>query len=292
VGIWTDALPDKLPAAQMPRNPRLGSLEPVGHVEGVEEEDVMFDDEKLAADQDILDDQNVDQGWAVHGPQVQPKPSTPAAPPKSGPAPGVLQVDSAEPHVLVDGIASAVGQVANEVAPAVTLDLGGRPLHAPATDSSNPRVRQAVERMAACREQYRHLSPEQLAEENADINRRLSQKYRTECQLPATGGTVSKSYYYDSKTIERLELDLKQVLLESDVPRSTVIEICRLRDPEDQRSIVFDILDKNLSCRETRQLVQLIVKMRSRSGVDLQENLTPKLANLLRQHAPFFVRIQ
>lgn len=258
-----------------------------------EEEDVMFDDEKLAADQDILDDQNVDQGWAVHGPQVQPKPTAPVAPARTGPAPGVLQVDSAEPHVLVDGIASAVGQVANEVAPhAVVLDLGGRPLQAPAADSTNPRVRQAQERMSACREQYRSLSPEQLAEENADINRRLSQKYRTECQLPLSGGTVSKSYYYDSKTIERLELDIKQVLLESDVPRSTVIEICRLRDPEDQRALVFDILDKNLSCRETRQLVQLIVKMRSRSGSDLQEHLTPKLANLLRQHAPYFVRIQ
>ena len=74
--------------------------------------------------------------------------------------------------------------------------------------------------------------------------------------------------------------------------RSTVIEICRLRDPEDQRAIVFDILDKNLSCRETRQLVQLVVKLRSRSGADLQEHLTPKLANLLRQHAPFFARLQ
>jgi hypothetical protein len=253
----------------------------------------MFDDEKLAADQEILDERNVDQGWTVHGPSVQQKPKAPAVPEKSGPAPGVLQVDSAEPHVLVDGIASAVGQVANEVAPAgVTLDLNGRPLWAAAADSSNPRVRQAIERMAACREQYKNLTPEQLNEENNDINRRLSQKYRTECQLPATGGTVSKSYYYDSKTIERLELDLKQVLLETNVPRSTVIEICRLRDPEDQRSVVYDILDKNLSCRETRQIVQLVVKVRSRSGADLQEHLTPKLANLLRQHAPYFVRLQ
>jgi hypothetical protein len=88
-----------------------------------------------------------------------------------------------------------------------------------------------------------------------------------------------------------LDLDLKQVLLESNVPRSTVIEICRLRDPEDQRQVVYDIIDKNLSCRETRQVVQLIVKTRSRSGSDLNEHLTPKLANLLRQHAPFFVRL-
>lgn len=257
----------------------------------------MFDDEKLAADQDILDDQSVEHGWAVHGPSVQQKQATPpAAPPKSGPAPGVLQVDSAEAHVLVDGIASAVGQVAHDVAQApgqaVVLDLGGRPLNAPAAESSNPKVRAAIERMAVCREQYRSLTAEALAEENADINRRLSQKYRTECQLPLAGGTVSKSYFYDSKTIERLELDIKQVLLESDVPRSTVIEICRMRDPEDQRSLVFDILDKNLSCRETRQLVQLIVKMRSRPGSDVQEHLTPKVANLLRAHAPFFVRVQ
>jgi hypothetical protein len=102
---------------------------------------------------------------------------------------------------------------------------------------------------------------------------------------------VSKSYFYDSKTIERLELDIKQVLLESNVPRSTVIEICRLRDPEDQRAVVFDILDKNLSCRETRQVVQLVVKARQRPGTDLQEHLTPKVANLLRQHAPYFVRL-
>jgi len=253
----------------------------------------MFDDEKLAADQEILDDHNVDQGWAVRGPQVQQKPKTPAVPEKQGPAPGVLQVDSAEPHVLVDGIASAVGQVASEVAPVgVVLDLGGRPLHIAATESANPRIRAALDRMHACREQYKNLTPEQLAEENADINRRLAQKYRTECSLPASGGTVSKSYYYDSKTIERLDLDLKQVLLESNVPRSTVIEICRLRDPEDQRSLVLDILDKNLSCRETRQVVQLVTKVRSRSGADLQEHLTPKLANLLRQHAPYFVRLQ
>lgn len=252
----------------------------------------MFDDEKLAADQDILDEQNLEQGWAVHGPQAQPKPKAPAEPAKSGPAPGVLQVDSAEPQVLVDGIATAVGQVAHDVAAPVVLDLGGRPLQAAAADSTNVKVRQALERMSACRDSYRNLSPEQLAEENADINRRLSQKYRTECQLPVAGGTVSKSYYYDSKTIERLDLDIRQVLLESNVPRSTVIEVCRLRDPEDQRSMVLDVLDKNLSCRETRQLVQLIVKMRSRSGADLQEHLTPKLANLLRQHAPFFVRVQ
>jgi len=252
----------------------------------------MFDDEKLAADQEILDDHNVDQGWAVHGPQVQPKPKAPAVPEKAGPAPGVLQVDSAEPHVLVDGIASAVGQVASEVPAGVVLDLGGRPLNIPANESTNPRVRQAIERMQACREQYKNLTPEQLAEEDADINRRLSQKYRTECALPASGGTVSKSYYYDSKTIERLDLDLKQVLLESNVPRSTVIEICRLKDPEDQRATVLDILDKNLSCRETRQIVQLVTKVRSRSGADLHEHLTPKLANLLRQHVPYFVRMQ
>jgi hypothetical protein len=256
------------------------------------EEDVMFDDEKLAADQEILDDHNVEQGWAVHGPAVTPKPKTPSTGERNGPAPGVLQVDSADPHVLVDGIASAVGQVAGAVAPTgVTLDLGGRPLHIPPAEASNPRVRQAIERMQACREQYRNLSPEQLAEENNDINRRLSQKYRTECALPTNGGQVSKSYFYDSKTIERLELDLKQVLLETNVPRSTVIEICRLRDPEDQRAVVYDILEKNLSCRETRQIVQLVVKMRSRSCADLQEHLTPKLANLLRQHAPFFVRL-
>ena len=282
---------------QAPRTVLTRLPEPVEHdaVEE-EEEDVMFDDEKLAADQDVLEDQSVEQGWAVHGPQVQPKPATvPAAPARSGPAPGVLQVDSAEAQVLVDGIATAVGQVAHDVAgtqAAVVLDLGGRPLQAAVVETTNPRVRQAHERMNACREQYRSLSPEALAEENADINRRLGQKYRTECQLPLAGGTVSKSYYYDSKTIERLDLDLKQVLLESDVPRSTVIEICRLRDPEDQKTLVFDILDKNLSCRETRQLVQLIVKVRSRPGSDLQEHLTPRLANLLRQHAPFFVRVQ
>ena len=252
----------------------------------------MFDDEKQTAHQEILEDHNFDQGWAVHGPAVQPKPKAPAVTERSGPAPGVLQVDSAEAHVLVDGIASAVGHVVNEAASVgVVLDLGGRSLQANASESSNPKVRQGVERMAACREQYKSLTPEQLTEEDNDINRRLSQKYRTECNLPASGGTVSKSYFYDSKTIERLELDLKQVLLETNVPRSTVIEICRLRDPEDQRALVFDILDKNLSCRESRQIVQLIVKTRSRSGSDLSEHLTPKLANLLRQHAPYFVRL-
>src|SRR5262245_10544645 len=121
----------------------------------------MFDDEKLAADHEILDDHNVDQGWAVHGPQVQPKPKAPAQPEKTGPAPGVLQVDSADAHVLVDGIASAVGQVANEVQSTVVLDLGGRPLQASANESNNPRVRQSVERMSACREQYKTLAPEQ-----------------------------------------------------------------------------------------------------------------------------------
>ncbi len=114
----------------------------------------MFDDEKLAAHQDILDDHNstrvgpcTDRGAA--------KTEADAAAEKTGPAPGVLQVDSAEPHVLVDGIASAVGQVVGEVgAEAWCLDLNGRPLQAQATDSTNPRVRQALERMAACREQY------------------------------------------------------------------------------------------------------------------------------------------
>jgi len=248
----------------------------------------MFDDEKLAAHQETLDEHNYDQGWAVHGPAVQkPKPVTE----KAGPAPGVLRVDSADAHVLVDGIASAVGQVVSDAPAGVVLDLGGRPLQASSTDSTNPKVRQAIDRMTACREQYKSLTPEQLAEENNDINRRLAQKYRTECNLPTNGGTVSKSYFYDSKTIERLELDIKQVLLESAVPRSTVIEICRLRDPEDQRQLIFDILDKNLSCREARQIVQLIVKTRSRSGSDLNEHLTPKLANLLRAHAPYFVRL-
>src|SRR5262245_37669380 len=53
--------------------------------DGVEEEDVMFDDEKLAAHQETLDEHNYDQGWAVHGPAVQkPKPVTE----KAGPAPG------------------------------------------------------------------------------------------------------------------------------------------------------------------------------------------------------------
>jgi hypothetical protein len=269
---------------------RLGCLNHVVGLDGVEEEDVMFDDEK-AAHQEILEDHSFDQGWAVHGPAVQPKPKPAVPQEKNGPAPGVLQVDSAEPHVLVDGIASAVGQVAGEAPAGVVLDLGGRPLQASVLESTNPKVRQAIDRMAACREQYKNLTPEQLAEEDNDINHRLSQKYRTECALPASGGTVSKSYYYDSKTIERLELDLKQVLLESNVPRSTVIEICRLRDPEDQRQVVYDIIDKNLSCRETRQVVQLIVKTRSRSGTDLNEHLTPKLANLLRHHAPFFVRL-
>lgn len=261
------------------------------------EEDVMFDDEKLAADQDVLENQNLEQGWTVEGPNAQTKttPQTPANPDAESSPSRVIQVDTAEPQELVNGIATAVGQVATEVAPAqqvpIALDLGGRPLHVSAHESNNPKVRQAMTRMESCRETYRNLSPEAVAEENADINRRLSQKYRTDCQLPGAGGAVSKSYYYDSKTIERLELDIKQVLLESDVPRSTIIEVCRLRDPEDQRSIVFDILDKNLSCRETRQVVQLVVKMRSRPGTEVQEYLTPKLANLLRQHAPYFVRL-
>ncbi len=254
----------------------------------------MFD-EKVAADQEVLSGKDLEHGWTVEAPRVptQANPNAVPAKPKSDPAPRVIQVDSAEAHELVHGITTAVGQVANAVAPAspVVLDLGGRPLHAPVIEATNPRVTQAVARMQACRESYRNLSPEALAEENADINRRLTQKYRTECQLPTSGGTVSKSYFYDSKTIERLELDIKQVLLESDVPRSTIIEVCRLRDPEDQRGLVYDILDKNLSCRESRQIVQLIVKLRSRPGTSVQEHLTPKLANMLRQHAPFFLRM-
>ena len=253
----------------------------------------MFD-EKVAADQEVLSGKDLEHGWTVEAPRpTQTSPTAVPTKPKSDPTSRVIQVDTAEPHELVHGITTAVGQVANAVAPAapVTLDLAGRPLHVPATESTNPKVTQASARMQACREGYRNLSPEGLAEENADINRRLTQKYRTECQLPTNGGTVSKSYFYDSKTIERLELDLKQVLLESDVPRSTIIEVCRLRDPEDQRALVFDILDKNLSCRETRQIVQLIVKLRSRPGTAVQEHLTPKLANMLRQHAPFFLRM-
>src|SRR2546426_11404597 len=106
----------------------------------------MFDDEKLAADQDTLEDHSVEHGWAVHGPQAQPKTANPpTAPAKSGPAPGVLQVNSAEPQVLVDGIASAVGQVAHDVAAhapaAVVLDLGGRPPPVSATQSTNPQGR-------------------------------------------------------------------------------------------------------------------------------------------------------
>jgi hypothetical protein len=259
------------------------------------EEDVMFD-EKLAADHEVAGGQNVEHGWTVEGTGVRTQNPPAAVPRKPGsdPAPRVIQVDTAEAHELVNGIATAVGQVAGTVAPAgapVSLDLGGRRLHVPASEATNPKVRQAMARMSSCRESYRSLSPEAIAEENADINRRLSQKYRTECNLPASGGTVSKSYYYDSKTIERLELDIKQVLLEGDVPRSTIIEVCRLRDPEDQRSVIFDILDKNLSCRETRQVVQLVVKLRSRPGTSVQDSLTPKLANLLRQHAPFLVRL-
>ncbi len=254
----------------------------------------MFD-EKLAADQEVLSGKDLEHGWTVEAPRVptQANPTVVPAKPRNDPAPRVIQVDSAEAHELVHGITTAVGQVANAVAPAspVVLDLGGRPLHVAVTEATNPRVTQAVARMQACRESYRNLSPEALAEENADINRRLTQKYRTECQLPTSGGTVSKSYFYDSKTIERLELDIKQVLLESDVPRSTIIEVCRLRDPEDQRGLVYDILDKNLSCRESRQIVQLIVKLRSRPGTSVQEHLTPKLANMLRQHAPFFLRM-
>jgi hypothetical protein len=267
--------------------------EPVG--DDVEEEDVMFD-EKLAADQEVLGgQQNLDQGWTVEGPNADAQTNQTVVPqkPKIDPAPRVIQVDSAEAQELVHGITTAVGQVAGQVVPAtpVTLDLGGRPLHIQASESTNPKVRQAISRMASCRETYKNLSPEAVAEENADINRRLSQKYRTDCQLPNNGGSVSKSYYYDSKTIERLELDIKQVLMESDVPRSTIIEVCRLRDPEDQRTIVYDILDKNLSCRETRQIVQLLVKLRSRPGTSVQDYLTPKLANLMRQHAPFFARM-
>src|SRR2546426_4407788 len=106
----------------------------------------MFDDEKLAADQDTLEDHSVEHGWAVHGPQAQPKTANPpSAPAKSGPAPGVLQVNSAEPQVLVDGIASAVVQVAHDVAAhapaAVVLDLGGPPPHGPPTDSTHPKER-------------------------------------------------------------------------------------------------------------------------------------------------------
>ena len=255
----------------------------------------MFD-EKLAADQEVVGGSNLEHGWTVEGTGVRTQNPTTVVPRKPGadPAPRVIQVDSAEAQDLVNGIATAVGQVAGTVAPAaapVTLDLGGRRLHVAASESTNPKVRQAMARMSSCRETYRTLSPEAIGEENADINRRLSQKYRTECNLPAAGGTVSKSYYYDSKTIEKLELDIKQVLLESDVPRSTIIEVCRLRDPEDQRAAIFDILDKNLSCRETRQVVQLVVKLRSRPGTGVQDYLTPKLANLLRQRAPFFVRL-
>ncbi len=260
----------------------------------------MFD-EKLAADQEVAGGQghrDLEQGWTVEGPSANNAPSNPTVvpqnKPKTDPAPRVIQVDSAEAQDLVNGITTAVGQVANQVAPTaapVTLDLGGRALHIQASESTNPKVRQAISRMASCRETYKNLSPEAIAEENADINRRLSQKYRTDCQLPNNGGQVSKSYYYDSKTIERLELDIKQVLMESDVPRSTIIEVCRLRDPEDQRAIVYDILDKNMSCRETRQIVQLLVKLRSRPGTSVHDYLTPKLANLIRQHAPFFTRM-
>lgn len=256
----------------------------------------MFD-EKVATNHDVLDSQNLEQGWSVEGPSAQgnnqttrntPNQQKPVQPQ----TPRVVQVDTAEPQELVNGITTAVGQVATAVQPtAITLDLNGRPLNVPVSESSNPKVRQAIQRMETCRETYRNLTPDAVAEENADINRRLSQKYRTDCQLPASGGQVSKSYFYDSKTIERLELDIKQVLLESDVPRSTIIEVCRLRDPEDQRSIVFDILDKNLSCRETRQVVQLVVKLRSRPGTNVQDHLTQKLANLLRNKAPFFTRI-
>ena len=172
----------------------------------------MFD-EKLAADHEVAGGQNVEHGWTVENTGVRTTNPPTAVPRKPGsdPAPRVIQVDTAEAHELVNGIATAVGQVAGTVAPAgapVSLDLGGRRLHVAASESSNPKVRQAMARMSTCRESYRSLSPEAIAEENADINRRLSQKYRTECNLPASGGTVSKSYYYDSKTIERLELDI------------------------------------------------------------------------------------
>jgi len=258
----------------------------------------MFD-EKLAADQEVVGGQghqNLEQGWTVEGPSANAQSNQTVVPqkPQTDPAPRVIQVDTAEAQDLVNGITTAVGQVANQVAPTtapVTLDLGGRPLYIQGSESTNPKVRQAISRMASCRETYKNLSPEAVAEENADINRRLSQKYRTDCQLPNNGGQVSKSYYYDSKTIERLELDIKQVLMESDVPRSTIIEVCRLRDPEDQRAIVYDILDKNMSCRETRQIVQLLVRLRSRPGTSVHDYLTPKLANLMRQHAPFFTRM-
>jgi len=256
----------------------------------------MFD-EKLAANHDVLDNQNLEQGWSVEGPHAQGNnPATTRNPNQAVPmqpqTPRVVQVDTGEPQDLVNGITTAVGQVATEVQPAIiTLDLNGRPLNVPISETTNPKVRQAIQRMETCRETYKNLTPDAVAEENADINRRLSQKYRTDCQLPGAGGQVSKSYFYDSKTIERMELDIKQVLLESDVPRSTIIEICRLRDPEDQRAIVFDILDKNLSCRETRQVVQLVVKLRSRPGTNIQDHLTQKLANLLRNKAPFLTRL-
>jgi uncharacterized protein (DUF302 family) len=263
-------------------------------VDDVEEDEVMFD-EKVAANHDVLEGQNLEQGWAVEGPSAQGNNPTRTRTPNHVPVhqqARVVQVDTAEPQDLVNGITTAVGQVATAVQPAaISLDLNGRPLNVPVSETTNPKVRQAIQRMETCRETYRNLTPDAVAEENADINRRLSQKYRTDCALPASGGAVSKSYFYDSKTIERLELDIKQVLLEGDVPRSTIIEVCRLRDPEDQRSIVFDILDKNLSCRETRQVVQLVVKLRSRPGTNVQDHLTQKLANLLRNKAPFFTRL-
>jgi len=80
----------------------------------------MFD-EKLAADQEVLGgngQHNLEQGWTVEGPSANAQTNPTVIPqnkPQSDPAPRVIRVDSAEAHDLVNGITTAVGQVASQV---------------------------------------------------------------------------------------------------------------------------------------------------------------------------------
>ncbi len=123
-----------------------------------------------------------------------------------------------------------------------------------------------------------------------EINARFARQYGTQCSIAREGEDTpdarSKSYYYDSQALERLEPAVKEFALADDLPRCTLIEVCRLTNPLDQRSVIEDAAAAQLGCRQVRKLVGFIrqlSRIRLRN-MPVPEELAATLTAFLQRH--------
>lgn len=94
------------------------------------------------------------------------------------------------------------------------------------------------------------LTPNARAEFEAETRTAVKCFYRD-------GGSSSKTFLADTKTVVDLPPEVQRLLLEYRLPRGTAVELARVRQVLDPRHVLVAVIANRLSFRETARLVRL-----------------------------------